>query len=269
MVVVAIAYADAGQDDRAKATMAQALTTLAEIPESYEVLYQLIEPAAERERYDYIGQIAQAIQSDAASSYDLTDGLQTISEQAILANRYDQALELARQIPSDFLYERSPLFLGIARGLAQAGAFDRAEAIAQEESSETGFQSKILAIVAAQMLLNEQPDEPATALFDRAIQLANELEYPEAKAQTLAKIAVERLRANQPNEAAQLLNQAIAVAQTIEDTSITILFARINHATVDVSRRISGCAASGSYHSRLAYPTFCLNQGDGSSRKGR
>lgn len=219
--VIAIAYAKAGQGGRSEVLLTQALTTLATITEvsnRNSATQQLIDQAVQSRRYDYALRAAQIIQAGEEIPSNRVDVLTRTAERAIAANRYDAALDITRQIPPSFVEWRNRLFLQIARGFAQAGEFDRAQAIAQEESNDPSFQPKILAAVAAQILLVTGQIDPATVLFDQSIKLATAIGYAPFKAETFAAIAMERLRANHAGDAEQLLNQAIATAQAIKDT---------------------------------------------------
>jgi tetratricopeptide (TPR) repeat protein len=219
---IALSYAKAGQKDRSEARLTQAIGVLEKISEEgsrNRARQQLIEQATESGRYDYALKIAQTIQSGEESQVQRVDALTQIAERAIAANRYDAALDVSRQIPPSFADWRNRLFPKIARGLAQAGEFDRAQTIAQEQSDDPGFQPKILAIVAAQVLLVAGQIDPATALFNQATELANAIEHPPTKAETLVAIAIEYFRANQSDDAIQRLNSAIATAQSIKDPS--------------------------------------------------
>jgi len=216
---IALFYAKAGQGDRAEALLTQALATLTEVSNRNSATQQLIDQAIESGRYDYALQIAQTIQAGEEIPFDRAEVLAQMAERAIAANRYEAALEITRQIPPNFIDLRNRLFPQIARGLAQAGEFDRAQAIAQEPSSDPSFQPRILAIVAAQILLVAGQIDPATALFNQATELANAIDYPPTKAETLAAIASEYLRINFTADATPLLNQTIATVQLIEDPS--------------------------------------------------
>lgn len=218
---IALSYAKAGQEDLSQTFLTQAIELLATLPNESDrttIRQQLMDQAIQQGRYDYALTIAQTIQSEETTSFQRVDALAYLATQAIAADRYDAALEVTRQIPPSFVDGRSQL-LQIARGLAEAGEFDRAQAIAQEESVDPGFQAKVAAVVAAQVLLVAGQIDPATALFDQAAQLASEISDSQTRAETYAAIAVERLRANQPDDATRLLNQAITTAQSVEDPS--------------------------------------------------
>jgi Tfp pilus assembly protein PilF len=220
--MIALAYAKAGQGDRAKAMLQQALATVATINDASQrntAIQQLIEQAIQSGRYDYALQVAQTIQVGEKIPSERVEVLIQIASRAIAAKRYDAALEITTQIPSNFAGNRDPLLLNIARGLASAGEFDRAQAIAQEQSPDPSFRPKILAAIGAQILLVSGQIDPATVLFNQAIELANAINYPPTKAETLAAIASEYLRINFTSDATQLLNQTIATAQSIKDPS--------------------------------------------------
>ena len=219
---IALSYAKAGQEDRSAARLTQAIEKLGRISEAgnrNRARQQLIDQTTQSGRYDYALKIAQTIQVGEEVPADRVDVLTQIAERAIAANRYDAALEVTRQIPPSFADWRNRLFPKIARGLAQAGEFDRAQTVAQEQSIDPGFQPKILAVVAAQILLVAGQIDPATALFNQATQLASAIAYPPTRAETFAAIAIEYFRANQSDDATQLLNRTIATAQSIKDSS--------------------------------------------------
>lgn len=219
---IALSYAKAGQEDLSQTFLTQAIEQLGTLPDDSDrttIRQQLMNQAIQLGRYDYALTIAQTIQPEETTSFQRVDALTYLATRAIAANRYDAALEVTRQVPTSFVEGRSQLLLQIARGLAEAGEFDRAQAIAQEESADPGFQAKVAAVVAAQILLVAGQIDPATALFDQANQLASEISDPQTRAETYTAIAVEHFRANQPDDATQLLNQAIATAQSLEDPS--------------------------------------------------
>lgn len=219
---IALAYAKAGQDDLSQTLLNQAveqLDTLSNDSDRTTVRQQLIDQAIQQGRYDYALAVAQTIQLEETTPFQQVDALTYLATQAIAANRYDAALEVTRQIPPSFVDGRSQL-LQIARGLAQTGEFDLAQAIAQEESTDPGFQAKVAAVVAAQVLLVAGQIDPATVLFDQAAQLASEIDYPPTRAETYTAIALEHFRANQPDDAARLLNQAITTVQSVEDSAL-------------------------------------------------
>lgn len=218
---IALSYAKAGQEDLSQTFLTQAVELLPTLPNESDrttIRQQLIDQAIQLGRYDYALIIAQTIQLEETTSFQQVDALTYLATQAIAANRYDAALEIARQVPPSSVEERSRLLLQVARDFAQAGEFDLAQAIA-EEDVDPGFQSKVVAVVAAQVLLVAGQIDPATALFNLAIQLASEISDPQTRAETYTAIAVEHFRANQPDDATQLLNQAIATAQSLEDPS--------------------------------------------------
>ncbi|MBD3883291.1 hypothetical protein IFO70_16105 [Phormidium tenue FACHB-886] len=219
---VALFYAKAGQNDRAEILLTQAIEALEIISEEGNrntVRQQLIGQAIQSGRYDYALRMTQTIQPGEEVPINRVEVQTQIAERAIAANRYDVALQITEQIPPSFASWRDRLFSQIARDLAQAGDFNRAQAIAQKQSSDPSFQPKILAVVAAQILLTSGQIDLATALFNQAAQLVNMIEDPSTKAEISTAIAIEHFRANQPDNAAQLLNQAITTAQTIEDSS--------------------------------------------------
>ncbi|MBD2088349.1 hypothetical protein H6F67_00465 [Microcoleus sp. FACHB-1515] len=220
--MMALFYAKAGQSDRADALLTQALATAATIGEASErnsAIQQLIEQAIQAGRYDVALRVAQTIQTGEAIPSDRVQVLMQIADRAIATDRYDAALEITNQIPSNFAGNRDPLLLKIARGLAEAGEFDRAQAIAQTPSLDQSFRPKTLAAIAAQILKVSGQIDPATVLFEQAIDLANAIEQPSTRAETLAAIAIEYLRINFTGDAPQLLNQAITVSQSIENPS--------------------------------------------------
>jgi hypothetical protein len=218
---IALFYAKAGKQDRTEARLTQAIDTLGTISEESNrnsARQQLFDQAVQSGRYDYALRIAQTIQPGEESPFNRVDVLTQIAERAIAANRYDAALQVTQAIPQSFSDGRNRLFPKIARAFAQAGEFDRALEVAQQQNSEPGFQPRILAVVAAQAKLAGQIDRSAT-LFNQAIQLANQIDYASTKAEVLGAIAQAYLIAGQPESATQLLTQTITAAESITDTS--------------------------------------------------
>ncbi|MBD1866424.1 hypothetical protein H6F95_03700 [Cyanobacteria bacterium FACHB-471] len=220
---IASLYAEAGQTDRAQATLTQAFQNVAAIadPNSRNLVRrQLIDQAVQSGRYDLALQVVQTVDlaqetEETSILYSRAQDLTQLANQAIAANRYSDALQITQAIPPNYIEWRDRLFLQIARGFAEAGDFDRAQDIAQQ-NVDPGFQAQVFAIVAAQIQLVEQVD-PATELFNRSVQLANTIDSVAVKADVLRAIATEQFRANQPEAATQLLNQAVELVKTIED----------------------------------------------------
>lgn len=221
---IALLYADAGQTERAQATLTQAvqnITAIADLGSRNLVRQQLIDQAVQSGHYDLALQVVQTVDlaeapEQTAVSYSRAQDLTQLANQAIAANRYDDALQIAQAIPPDYVEWRDRLFLQIARGFAKAGDFDRAQAIA-EQNADPGFQAQVFAVVAAQVQLVAQQIDPATELFNQSMRLANTIGSAAEKAEVLRAIADEHFRANQPEAATQLLNQAVELVKTIED----------------------------------------------------
>lgn len=218
---IALLYAQAGQEDRAEVRLAQAIETLAAIPEEgnrNSARQRLLEQAAQRGRYDYASQVAATIQPGEEAPFDRVDVLTGLADQALTEERYDAALQIAEQIPPSFASWRDRLFPEIARGFVQSGQLDRALMIAQQENPNPGFRPRILAAIAAQLAKVGQSQQ-AAAMFNQATLLANAIDDAYARAEVLGAIAQAYLEAGQTESATQLLNQTIATAQTIEDAS--------------------------------------------------
>jgi hypothetical protein len=218
---IALSYARIGQENLSEARLGQAIETLSAIPEESSrnsVRQQLIDRVIQNGRYDYALRIAQTIQPGEEIPSDRADVLAQLAERAIADNRYDAALQITEQIPSNFANQRDRLFLQIVRGLLQAGEFDRALAIAQQQSLDLSFQPRLLAVIAAQAQLSGQSEQSAT-LFNQATQLANQIEDTFTRIDAWGAIAQAYLTAEQPEQAAQLLNQILTAAEVIENIS--------------------------------------------------
>ncbi|MBD2106774.1 hypothetical protein [Nodosilinea sp. FACHB-13] len=221
---IALLYAEAGQTERAQAALTQAvqnIAAIADISSRNLVRQQLIDQAVQSGYYDLALQVVQTVDlaeepEQTSVSYSRAQDLTQLANQAIAANRYDDALKIAQAISPTYVEWRDRLFLQIARGFAEAGEFDRAQAIAQE-NVDPGFQAQVFAVVAAQVQLVVQQIDPATELFNQSVQLANTIDSAAEKAEVLRAIADEHFRANQPEAATQLLNQAVELVKTIED----------------------------------------------------
>ncbi|MBD1918085.1 hypothetical protein [Phormidium sp. FACHB-77] len=221
---IALLYAEIGQTERAQATLTQAVQNIAAIADLSSrnlVRRQLIDQAVQSERYDLALQVVQTVSlaeetEEAFTGYDRAQDIIQLANQAIAANRYDDALKITQAIPPNYVEWRDRLFLQIARGFAEAGDFDRAQAMAQQ-NVDPGFQAQVFAVVAAQIQLVAQQVDSATELFNQSVQLANTVDSAAVKAEVLRAIATERFRANQPEAATQLLNQAVELVKTIED----------------------------------------------------
>ncbi|MBD3885751.1 hypothetical protein IFO70_28985 [Phormidium tenue FACHB-886] len=226
---IVLLYAEAGQTDRAQATLTQAFQNIAAIADPSNRNFarqQLINQAVQSGHYDLALQVVQTV--DLAEETEemfmfysraqhLTDDIIHLVNQAIAANRYEDALQITQAIPTNYVEQRDRLFLQIVRSFAEAGDFDRAQAIAQQ-NVDPGFQAQVFAVVAAQIQLVAQQVDPATELFNRSVQLANTIDSAAVKAEVLRAIATEQLRVNQPEAATQLLNQAVELVKiTIED----------------------------------------------------
>ncbi|WP_190487492.1 hypothetical protein [Pseudanabaena sp. FACHB-2040] len=218
---IALLHAKAGEEDHADLRLDQVLEALAAIPEDSNrnsVRQQLIDQAAQSGRYDYALRIAQTIQPGDEAPFERVNVLTLLAEQAIAQNRYDAALQLTEQIPPSFVSWRDRLFPQIASGFVQAGDFDRALAIAQQDNLSFSLRPRSLAAMAAQLAQLGQ-SEQAAALFNQATQFANEITDAYTRVEVLGAIAQAHLTAGQPEPATQLLNQAITAAQSIEDVS--------------------------------------------------
>ncbi|MBW4462040.1 MAG: hypothetical protein KME47_17635 [Nodosilinea sp. WJT8-NPBG4] len=221
---IASLYAEAGQTERAQATLTQAVQNIAAIADLSNrnlVRQQLIDQAVQSGHYDLALQVVQTVDlaeepEQTSVSYSRAQNLTQLANQAIAANRYDDALKITQAIPPTYVEWRDRLFLQIARGFAEAGDFDRAQAIAQQ-NVDPGFQAQVFAVVAAQIQLVAQQIDPATELFKQSIRLANTIDSAAEKAEVLRAIAAEQFRVNQPEAATQLLNQAVELVKTIED----------------------------------------------------
>ncbi|MBD2462585.1 hypothetical protein H6G89_16210 [Oscillatoria sp. FACHB-1407] len=216
---IALAYARAGQEDRADARLTQAIERLGTIPEGGDrlpVLQRLIDQAAQSGRYDYALRIAETIQPGESAPFERVEVLTQLAERAIAAHRHDAALQIIEQIPPSFASWRDRLYPPILRELVQTESLDQAIAIAQQETADPSFQPRMLAVIAAQAKRMGQTEQ-STTLFNRAIQLANQIDYASTQAEVLGAIAQAYLTAGQPEQATQWLNQTIATAQAIED----------------------------------------------------
>jgi hypothetical protein len=221
---IALLYAKSGQTDRAQATLTQAvqnIATIADLSSRNLVRQQLIDQAVQSGRYDLALQVVQTVNlaeetEETSILYSRAQDLTQLANQAIAANRYEDALQITQAIPLNYVEWRDRLFLQIARGFAEAGDFDRAQDIAQQ-NVDPGFQAQVFAVVAAQIQLVAQQVDPATELFNRSVQLANTIDSAAVKAEVLRAIATEQFRVNQPEAATQLLNQAVELVKTIED----------------------------------------------------
>lgn len=226
---IALLYAEAGQTDRAQATLTQAFQNVAAIADPSNrnlARQQLINQAVQSGHYDLALQVVQTVELAEETeemfmfysrAQHLTDDIVHLVNQAIAANRYEDALQITQAIPTNYAEWRDRLFLQIVRSFAEAGDFDRAQAIAQQ-NVDPGFQAQVFAVVAAQIQLVAQQVDPATELFNRSVQLANTIDSAAVKAEVLRAIATEQLRVNQPEAATLLLNQAVELVKiTIED----------------------------------------------------
>ncbi|MBD2066120.1 hypothetical protein H6F93_00990, partial [Leptolyngbya sp. FACHB-671] len=221
---IALLYAEAGQTDRAQATLTQASQNIAAIADFSShnlVRRQLIDQAVQSGHYNLALQVVQTVNlaqetEETSISYNRAQDLTQLANQAIAADRYEDAVKITQAIPPNYVGWRERLFLQIARSSAEAGDFDRAQAIAQQ-NVDPGFQAQVFAVVAAQIQLVAQQVDLATELFNRSVQLANTIDSAAVKAEVLRAIATEHFRANQPEAATQLLNQAVELVKTIED----------------------------------------------------
>ncbi|HEY9763326.1 MAG TPA: tetratricopeptide repeat protein, partial [Trichocoleus sp.] len=196
---IALLYAQAGQEDRAEARLAQAIETLATIPEEgnrNSARQRLLEQSAQRGRYDYALQVAATIQPGEEAPFDRADVLTGLADQALAEDRYDAALQITEQIPPSFASWRARLFPEIARGFVQSGQLDQALMIAQQNNPNPGFRPRTLAVIAAQLAKVGQSQQ-AAAMFNQATLLTNTIDDASARAEVLGAIAQAYLEVGQ------------------------------------------------------------------------
>ncbi|MBD1847688.1 hypothetical protein H6F89_30700 [Cyanobacteria bacterium FACHB-63] len=221
LAAIALSYAKSEQNNQAEIRLTQAIKVLEAISEPGSrntARQQLIDQATQSGRYDYALRITQTIQPQEKVPIDCVEVQAQIAERAIAANRYDAALQITQQIPPSFASWRDRLLPPILKELVRTKAFDQALEIAQQKNPDPSFQPRMLAIIAAQAKRSGQ-NERSTALFNQAIQLANQIDDASTKSGTLGAIAQAYLTIGQLEQATRLLNQTISVAQAISDIS--------------------------------------------------
>lgn len=205
---IARLYAESGQRDRARATLARAILAetgirgaafktkgLTEIARTYLTLGDTIQAS------QILGRSLHYAQSIVYEDvYNQAWDFQPLAIYYGQVGQLDKALELAGTISAD--YYRSDTFAQIARNLADQGDIERAHKIVLDRVSETEVKAKVLAEIGLKAAKQGQTDR-VIPLFTEALRHANLISDPNGRMVALSPILIQYAQAGYPDRALQ------------------------------------------------------------------
>lgn len=221
LAAIALTYAEAGRAADATATLDQAIQqvkTVRDVNEQANLLSPIVEEYRVQGQYRLSFQAAQALSSDEFSG---REGVySSIVRSAIAADQLDLALEVNQAIGSNWSDYKNQGYQGIAIAYAKAGQFDRALQIANlaDNFGSYSYQVRTLAAIAGEAQKRGQTTQAETILT-QALEITNQFDTVNQKADGLVAIAIQYAIAGQTNRSAQLQQQMLTLASGIEDAS--------------------------------------------------